>query len=74
MVASVVALGIRQAPISTDEANDSGFCGPLQAVAAAALYDRVPPPDASPELEAFVIILNHELALLRKQIKEACHR
>ena len=75
MVAAVIALGVRQEPESPDAATDySGFCSALQDIATAALYSRVPPPDAPPELETFVTTLNHELALLRRQIKEACHR
>ncbi len=51
---------------------DAGLCAALQVVTEPALYDRVAPMGAPPELEAFVIELNIELALVRRQIEEAC--
>lgn len=69
-----MALGVcaRQPVVVTPA--DSGVCPVLRAVTEPALYDRIPPLGAPPEYVDFVTQLNIELALVRRQIEEACHR
>ncbi len=51
---------------------DAGVCAALQVVSATALFDRLPPVDAPPELEEAVRELNDDLARARAAIEEAC--
>jgi hypothetical protein len=73
-IAGVVALGLyaRPEPPVVVTPGDAGICAALHVVAATALYDRLPPVDASPEMEEAVSILNADLSRVRTQIKEAC--
>lgn len=72
-IGGVVALGVwRPPPVVVESPGNSGICPALQIVAVATLYDRVPPPSAPPELEAFVTALNTEMSTVRNQIEESC--
>lgn len=74
-IGGVVVLGLcRPPPVYVEAPDDPGPCPALEVVSAVALYDRVAPPGANPDLEAFVTSLNVELGTVRRQIKESCHR
>lgn len=47
-------------------------CEALRVVIATALYDRLPPPDATPADVGATERLNAELAAVRTRIEEAC--
>lgn len=68
-----MALGLYRPPAPVVVAPaDAGVCAALQVVAATALYDRLPPLDASPEVIEVVATINAELGRVRAQIETTC--
>lgn len=70
-VAGAVVLA-RCIPVPVAPAASVDLCPVLQIIASAALYDRVPPPGAGPELGVYVERMNADMAYVRSQIEETC--
>lgn len=75
MLAACLAIGLAtgSASVQSTEARDTEVCTALRIIVEPLLYERVPPPGVS-ELSEFMRKLNEELATLRNQIEEVCHR
>lgn len=70
-VAGAVVLS-RCIPAPVAPAAPVDLCPVLQVLTATALFDRVPPAGATPDLVEAIARLNAELGQVRAQIEEAC--
>ena len=59
-------------PVVVVPRDDAAECAAMLALSATALYDRLPPVDASADVVAAVATINAEMTQVRYQIEEAC--